>query len=70
MRPIFVHACSGNGTAEAWRTARLSSCKIVGESLQDISGLNYEEQRILATDLAAFLKELHSIPTAMGCLAL
>tara|TARA_R110002012_G_scaffold68778_8_gene178520 strand:+ start:5045 stop:5161 length:117 start_codon:yes stop_codon:yes gene_type:complete len=38
--------------------------------LQDISGLNYEEQRILATDLAAFLKELHSIPTAMGCLAL
>lgn len=42
--------------------------KLAGEPLQDISGLNYEKQWILATDLAAFLNELHSIPTAMGCL--
>lgn len=36
--------------------------KILGESLSDLTGLRIGAQRVLAADLAAFLKALHSLP--------
>jgi aminoglycoside 2''-phosphotransferase len=38
--------------------------KLHGEPLSDLSGLKEKEQQLLAVDLATFLTELHSIPTA------
>lgn len=36
--------------------------KILGEPLSDLTGLRIGAQRVLAADLAAFLKALHSLP--------
>ncbi|NRC57398.1 hypothetical protein [Neoaquamicrobium sediminum] len=54
-----IRARSGNGIAgRLANTPSQLMPKLAGEPLQDISGLN-PVQRILATDLAAFLNELH-----------
>jgi aminoglycoside 2''-phosphotransferase len=36
--------------------------KILGEPLSDLTGLRIGSQRVLAADLAAFLKALHAVP--------